>query len=107
VSASMCPFLVKDGNVSDTPLLLPSRPTLPHCHTISPQVDEIYENCTYITPWEAGTHSAGARSGLNSAVRGVGTQGRPCTSFVLLVKMFTLQPTGTQIGELIRHKDSP
>eukprot|EP00038_Savillea_parva_P008820 m.179396 g.179396 ORF g.179396 m.179396 type:complete len:397 (-) comp14756_c0_seq1:1300-2490(-) len=75
--------------------------------TFEEVVDEIYENCSYITPWEHGTHSGGARSGLNSAVRGVGTQGRPTSAFVLLAKLFSLQLTGAQIRTLIEHKDSP
>mmetsp|Transcript_35772 Transcript_35772/g.93587 ORF Transcript_35772/g.93587 Transcript_35772/m.93587 type:complete len:393 (+) Transcript_35772:84-1262(+) len=75
--------------------------------TFEAVVDEIYENVEYCTPWEHGTHSAGSRSGLNSAVRGVGTQGRPTTAFALLAKMFTLQLTGAQIRTLIEHSDSP
>lgn len=101
-------------------------------NTFDSVVDEIYENCSYVflplhngicipftvmftftfimsrylTPWEHGTHSDARRTGLCSAVRGVGTEGRPTSAFVLLVKLFTLRPTRRQIQSLLDHGDS-
>lgn len=54
------------------------------------QVDEIYNQVTYLEPWVAG--------------KGVGT---PSSAFCLLYKLFTLKLTVKQIRVLLRHKDSP
>ena len=47
------------------------------------------------------THKEINRSGLCSSVRGVGTEGRCTKAFVLLLKLFTLRLTASQVQ--VRH----
>ena len=39
-------------------------------------------------------------------MRGVGTEGRCTKAFILLLKLFTLRLTSTQLGLLVNHADS-
>jgi len=74
--------------------------------TFEKVVDEIFYHVDCLTPWEKNTHKEINRSGLCSSVRGVGSEGRPTKAFILLLKLFTLRLTSTQVGLLINHADS-
>ena len=45
--------------------------------TFGEVVDQIYYECTYVTPWVPGTHQKGRTTGMQSAVRGVSSAGTP------------------------------
>ena len=75
--------------------------------TFEEVVDQIYYDCTYITPWRPGTHKAQRAAGMCSGLRGVSNAGVPSTAYMLLFKLYTLQLTRNQILRLVTHKDSP
>uniref|UniRef100_A0A7S0L3S2 Pre-mRNA-splicing factor 38 n=1 Tax=Coccolithus braarudii TaxID=221442 RepID=A0A7S0L3S2_9EUKA len=75
--------------------------------TFEEVVDQIYFDCTYVSPWRPGTHKAQRAAGMCSGLRGVSNAGIPSTAYMLLFKLYCLQITKNQIKRLITHKDSP
>jgi len=70
-------------------------------------IDQIYFNVVYATPWVPGTHQAQRNTGMQSAVRGVSNAGTPGTAYTMLLKLFLMQLTRTQIKSMLGHSDSP
>lgn len=58
---------------------------------------EIQEHCTYLTPWEPGTHDGRGASGMQSHMRGVSTAGNPGAAYTILLKLFILRLTSPQV----------
>uniref|UniRef100_A0A7S0LDY6 Pre-mRNA-splicing factor 38 n=1 Tax=Coccolithus braarudii TaxID=221442 RepID=A0A7S0LDY6_9EUKA len=68
-------------------------------------VDQIYYQVEYVTPWVPGTHGKKS-SGMQSNLRGVSTTGTPGVAYTMLLKLYILKLTRTQIKALLDHTDS-
>ena len=66
-------------------------------------VDEVYERCTSLQFWMAGSRRHVSQGLMD---RGVSAGGVPATAAVLLYKLHTLRPTKTQIKVMLSHPDS-
>ena len=75
--------------------------------TFQEVVDQIYYDVQYVTPWRPGTHKTQRASGMCSGLRGVSNAGVPSTAYMLLMKLYTLQVTKSQIQSMLDHTDSP
>ena len=74
--------------------------------TFSEVIDQIYYNIQYVTPWLPGTHKAVRSVGMQSAMRGVSNAGSPGTAFTMLLKMYIMRLTRTQLDAMLSHQDS-
>lgn len=74
--------------------------------TFAEVIDQIYYNIEYVTPWLPGTHKAVRSTGMQSAMRGVSNAGTPGTAFTMLLKMYIMRLTRTQVEAMVNHKDS-
>ena len=80
---------------------------LAELRTFEEVVDQIYYDVSYVTPWKPGTHKTQRAAGMCSGLRGVSNAGQPSTAYMLLMKMYTLHLTKSQIRRLLDHTDSP
>jgi hypothetical protein len=74
--------------------------------TFAQVMDQIYYNIEYVTPWVPGTHKAMRATGMQSAVRGVSNAGTPGTAYTMLLKLYYMRLTRTQVTAMINHPDS-
>jgi len=66
-------------------------------------LDEVYERCTSLQFWMAGSRRHVSQGLMD---RGVSAGGVPATAAVLLYKLHTLRPTRTQIRSMLSNPDS-
>ena len=66
-------------------------------------LDEVYERCTSLQFWMAGSRRHVSQGLMD---RGVSAGGVPATAAVLLYKLHTLRPTRTQIRSMLANPDS-
>ena len=65
--------------------------------TFSQVVDTIYYEVHYATPWVPGTHNSKKATGMQSAIRGVSTTGTAGVAYTILLKLFIMELTRTQV----------